>query len=168
MQLDRYPTALADARQAHEMNPNDPTVLRFLAALETGSGEAERAIEHLHQALRLSPRQSRSHEVYQILSWAGFVAKRYAEGIAWALRALNDEPAFIPTHTCYLSCLVGAGEIDKARAAFAAAEKLAPTYFRTRLDGQSPLARPEDRKRLQVFLRIAAGIEDPSAAGRLR
>ena len=33
-QLDRYPEALADARRAHEMNPNDMFVLRILGTLE--------------------------------------------------------------------------------------------------------------------------------------
>jgi tetratricopeptide (TPR) repeat protein len=168
MQWDRYPAALTDARHAHEMNPNDPTVLRFLATLEAAVGEPERAIEHLHEALRLSPRQSRSHEIYQMLAWACFIAKRYTEGIAWALRALNDMPAFIQAHFIFVECLVGAGEIDKARVAFATGQKLAPTYFRIRMDGQSPMGRPEDRRRQQLFLRIAAGLEDPSAAEVLR
>jgi adenylate cyclase len=167
-QIDRYEAALADARCAHEMNPNDPTVLRFLAALEAGSGEGERAIEHLHQALRLSPRQSRSHEVYQLLAYASFIAKQYTEGIGWALRALNDMPAFIPTHANLVTCLVGAGDIAKAKAAFAAAQKLAPEYFRMRLDGAAASARPEDRRRQHVFYRIAAGLEDPSAADAVR
>ena len=101
------------------MNPNDPFVLRFLGALEIALGEAERGIEHLHQALRLSPRQSRSHELHQILAYACFVAKRYGEGIAWALRALHDMPTFAHTHVNLVECLVGAGEIDKAKAAFA-------------------------------------------------
>jgi adenylate cyclase len=167
-QFDRYPAALADARNAHEMNPNDPTVLRFLAALEAGSGNGEQAIEHLHQALRLSPRQSRSHEIYQILAYASFVAQRYTEGITWALRALNDMPTFPPTHQNLVACLVGAGEIDKARAAFAIGQKLAPEYFKTRLDGLSTSAPLEIRRRHQVFFRIAAGLEDPSAADALR
>lgn len=167
-QWDRFPAALADAGHAHEMNPNDPTVLRFLAALEAGSGDGERAIEHLLQALRLSPRQSRSHEIYQILAYASFVAKRYSEGIAWAVRALNDMPTFPPTHQNLVACLVGAGEIDKAKAAFARGQKLAPAYFRSRLDGLSASAHPEDRRRHHIFFRIAAGLEDPSAADAVR
>jgi adenylate cyclase len=168
MQWERYPAALADARHGHEMNPNDPTVLRFLATLEAAVGETERAIEHLHQAMRLSPRQSRSHEIYQMLAWACFIAKRYTEGISWALRALNDMPAFIQAHFIFVECLVGAGEIDKARVAFTTGQKLAPAYFKIRMDGQSPMGRPEDRRRQQLFLRIAAGLEDPSAAEALR
>jgi adenylate cyclase len=168
-QLDRYPDGLADARRAHEMNPNDTFVLEILGNLEVGVGEPERAIEHGHQILRLNPRQSRSHMTYYLLSFACFGAKQYTEGVQWALRALNDMPRMIQPHTNLAICLVGTGEIDKAKAVFAALQKLAPAeYLKARLGGTSPFARPEDRKRLQTFLRIAAGLEDPSAAEALR
>jgi TolB-like protein/class 3 adenylate cyclase len=167
-QFERYPTALDDARHAHEMNPNDPLVLRILASLEAASGEGQRAIEHLHQTLRLSPRQSRSHHVYQLLAFAGFIAKRYIDGVGWALRALNDMPTFAPTHFTLVLCLVGAGEIDKAKAAFAAGQKLWPAFFRSRLNGDTMAARPEDRGRTLIFMRVAAGLEDPSAADAVR
>jgi adenylate cyclase len=45
---------------------------------------------------------------------------------------------------------------------------LSPQYFRIRLEGASLYARPEDRARQHTFLRIAAGLEDPSAAKALR
>jgi adenylate cyclase len=166
--VDRYPAALADVRRAHEMNPNDPTILRYLGALEAGSGEPERGIEHLHQALRLSPRQSRSHEIHQLLAFACYIAKRYDEGIAWALRAIHDMPTFAITHLNFITCLVGAGEIDKARAAFVVGQELAPALFKSILEMGGTSIRPEDRRRTQIFLRIAAGLEDPSAAEPLR
>src|SRR5207253_656931 len=119
-QLDRYPDALADARRAHEMNPNDTVVLRILGNLEAGAGEPERAIEHLHQVMRLNPRDSRSHTIYNLLAFASFAAKQYGEGIGWASRALNDSPRLLPAHGNLAICLVGAGEIDKAKAAFEA------------------------------------------------
>jgi tetratricopeptide (TPR) repeat protein len=167
-QFDRYPAALADARYAHELNPNDPNVLRVLAMLEAGSDDGERAIEHRHQALRLSPRPSRSHELRQLLAYASFVAKRHTEGIGWALRALNDMPLFMPTHANLMMCLVGAGEIDEAKAAFAAGQQPALAFFGVRLDGVSVSARPEDSIRHQLLFRIAAGLEDPGAEEALR
>ena len=61
------------------------------------------------------------------------------------------------------------GGIDKAKAAFAAAQRLAPRdYFARRLEGASPYARPDDRNRQRIFMRIAAGLEDPSVADALR
>jgi TolB-like protein/class 3 adenylate cyclase len=167
-QSDRYPEALADARRAHEMNPNDTWVLRILGNLETVTGEPERAIEHLHQVIRLNPRDPRSRMTYSVLAFASFGAKQYAEGIRWASRAINDMPTVVMPHVSLTCCLVGAGEIDKAKAAFAAGQKLAPKHFKVRLEGTSPYARPEDRARQRTFLRIAAGLEDPSAADALR
>jgi tetratricopeptide (TPR) repeat protein len=167
-QLDRYSEALADARRAHEMNPNDTFALRILGALEAATGEFERAIEHLHQVMRLNPRDPRSRMTYSLLAFASFGAKQYAEGIRWALGAINDMPTLVMPHVSLTCCLVGAGEIDKAKAAFAAGQKLAPEHFKFRLEGTSPFARPEDRARQHTFLRIAAGLEDPSAADALR
>jgi hypothetical protein len=71
-------------------------------------------------------------------------------------------------HLHLTTCLVGAGEIDKAKAAFVTGQRLGPDYFRNRLEGTSVYARPEDRTRSITFLRIAAGLEDPSAAESLR
>jgi adenylate cyclase len=167
-QLDRYPDALADARRAHEMNPNDTFVLLMLGTLEAGVGEHERAIEHGQQMLRLNPHQSYSHMTYNLLAFASFGAKQYVEGIGWASRALNDMPRLLFAHLHLATCLIGTGEIDKAKAAFAAGQRLGPKYFRSRLEGTSSLARPEDRTRQRTFLRIAASLEDPSAADALR
>jgi len=150
------------------MNPNDPTVLRILGGLEAGVGEHERAIEHLQQALRLSPRQARNHEVYHLLAFAAFGAKQYINGIDWATHAINDMPRMLQAHINLVVCLVGVGEVDKAKAAFAAGQTLAPDYFRSRLEGTALYARPDDRMRQLEFLRIAAGPTDPSAAEALR
>jgi adenylate cyclase len=166
--LDRYPDALRDARRAHEMNPNDAYVLRILATVETHVGEHEQAIKHLHQVLRLTPRDPYAYQTYNQMAFASFGAKRYAEGIDWAARALNEMPRHLPANGLRVLCLVGAGEIDKAKTEFNAAYELAPEFFRRRLEGFSVLARREDRQRGTIFYRVAAGLEDPSAADALR
>jgi adenylate cyclase len=168
--LDRYPDALRDARRANEMNPNDAHVLRILGIVETHVGEHEQAIKHLLQVLRLTPRDPYSYQTYNQLAFASFGAKRYAEGTDWAARALNEMPRHLAANGNRVLCLVGTGEIEKAKAAFDTAYGLAPEYFRTRLEGEgfSILARPEDRQRNIIFLRVAAGLEDPSAAEAVR
>jgi adenylate cyclase len=167
-QLDRYPDALADARRAHELNPNDAFVLRLLGTLESATGQHERAIEHGQQVLRLNPREPRNHMAYNLMAYASFGAKHYVEGIDWASRALNDVSRYPLAYHNLAVCLVGAGEVDKAKAAFDVGQELAPEYFKRRLEGTSSYARSEDRKRVTTFLRIAAGLEDPSAADALR
>jgi adenylate cyclase len=160
---------LADARRAHEMNPNDVEVLKILGTLETAAGDPQRALEHLHQVMRLDPRASRNAWTYSLLAFAYLGAKQYHEGVDWALRALRDMPRMVQPHVNLVGCLVGTGEIGKAKATLEAGQRLAPEFFRTRLEGSmSPFARPEDGKRLQMFLRIAAGLEDPSVAEAFR
>jgi TolB-like protein/cytochrome c-type biogenesis protein CcmH/NrfG len=166
--LDRYPDALADARRAYEMNPNDDVVLRTLANYEIVTGEPQRAIERLHRITRLNPRDSHAHMTYNSLAFASFAAKQYAEGVHWASRALNEMPSLAYAYHSLAVCLVGLGEIDKAKAAFATGQKLAPEYFRIKAEGGSSLARAEDRKRSVTFLRVAAGLEDPGAADAVR
>jgi hypothetical protein len=103
-----------------------------------------------------------------MLGFASFRAKKYAEGIGWELRALNEKPGMIQPLVVLAQCYVGANEIAKARAVFAEGQKRAPEFFKFRLEGSSFFARPEDRKRGTTFFRIAAGLEDPSAAEALR
>src|SRR4029078_3877670 len=129
-QQDRYPEALADARRAHDMNPNDVEVLQIVGVLETTVGESGRALEHLHQVMRLNPRAARNPWTYNLLAFASFGAKQYREGISWALCALNDMPRMLQPHVNLACCLVGAGEIDRAKAAFEAGQRLAPEFFK--------------------------------------
>jgi tetratricopeptide (TPR) repeat protein len=168
-QWDRYPEALLDARRAHEINPNDALVLRVLGLFEAFSGEAERGIELLHRVLRLNPRDSRSHMTYNILANACFIAKRYADGIDWASRAIMNRPQMVGAHTFVVLGRVGVGEIGKAKAMFETLQKVASSdYLRSRLEGTWGLGRSEDRRRATTFLRIAAGLEHPSAADAVR
>jgi hypothetical protein len=104
-----------------------------------------------------------------MLARASFGAKQYAEGIQWALRAINDRPKLVMPHVSLACCLVGAGEIGKAKATFEALQKVASAeWVRSRLEGSSEYAWPADRTSHRTFLRIAEGLEDPSAADALR
>jgi TolB-like protein/Flp pilus assembly protein TadD len=164
-QWDRYAEALADARRAHEMNPNDTLVLRIFGILEALAGDPDSGIEHLHQVTRLNPRNPRSYTTYRDLGVACFVAKRYAESIDWASRALRERPSNIQSHINIVLDFVGLGEIGKAKAMFETLRKVAsPELLRSRLEGMWAFGRSEDRGRATIFLRVAAGLEDPSAA----
>jgi adenylate cyclase len=168
-ELGLFPEALADARHAHEMNPNDTFILRVLSALESAAGDPGRGVEYLRQVMRLSPRDPHSHVNYVTMALVCFTAKQYDEGVRWALRGLADRPQMTTAHLNLAVCLVGAGEFDKARAAFKALESVAsPDYVRRRLEAPGRHFRQEDRLRWRMFLRIAAGLEAPSAAEALR
>jgi len=160
----RYDEALDDLRRAHRLNPNDHVALRLLGHTEAVSGDARGGIAHLQQALRLNPRDPGSINVIGMLSLAHFFARDYAQGVKWGLQAAAGGPA-MPNHHVFLAMnLVGAGEIARATAAYDVARQLSPEYVLARINGFSVFRRPEDRLRQRIFLRIAAGLEDPAAA----
>ena len=151
------------------MNPNDTFVLRIFGILQALAGDPDSGIEHLHQVMRLNPRNSRSYTTYRDLGVACFVAKRYTESIDWASRALRERPSNIQSHINTALDFVGLGEIGKAKAMFETLRKVAsPELLRSRLEGMWAFGRSEDRKRATIFLRVAAGLEDPSAADEVR
>lgn len=168
-QWDRYPEALVDARRAHEMNPNDTFALRILGACEAFSGETDSGIEHLQQVMRLNPRNPRGFTIYHDLGAAYFIAKRYADSIDWAARALRERPSMPSSHFHVVLDLVGLGKIGQAKAMFEALQRVAPSeVLSVRLEGSWTFGRSEDRRRATIFLRVAAGLEDPSAADEVR
>jgi len=167
-QTDRYAEALADVRRAHLLNPNHIEPLRVTAAMEAAIGEHEKSIEHAQQVLRLSPRDPLSFINFGLLAFANFGARRYADAAAWASRALENRPGMIQILDVHAACLVGLGEIDRAKAVYEGLQEAAPDYAKLSLEGGTIFARPEDRLRMRTFTRIAAGIEDPSAASTIR
>jgi hypothetical protein len=62
----------------------------------------------------------------------------------------------------------GGTRIAETSAIWATLSRIAPEYIRSRLGAANPYRKAEDRERFSVFLRIAAGLEDPSAADALR
>ena len=166
--VDRNDEALNALQRAHELNPNDVYVLQLLGACEVAVGMVPQAIEHLTQALRNSPRGPWSGNITSLISWAYFFVKDYAGGRQWALRALTELPNLHSALANLVSHNVGLGEIEQAKTALDVVRKLTPAFVESRLNGDFYTGTAEDRKRSHVFWRIAAGLEDPSAADALR
>jgi adenylate cyclase len=167
-QHERYGDALADARRANELNPNDTFALYVLGLLELYTGDPGGAIEHGKRIVRLNPLDRHGHLTHVMLASSCFMARRYAEGLEWAMRARMDNERLFLGRLNAMYCFVGLGEIGKAKAEFSAAREISPGWIKAVLDGRSSWARPEDRLRELTFLRVAADLEDPSAADALR
>jgi TolB-like protein/Flp pilus assembly protein TadD len=165
---ERQPAALEGARRAHDINVNDTFVLYLLANLEASVGVPQQAIDHCQQILRLTPRDNRVHMIYTLLAFTCLGARRYEEGVAWASRSLNEAPRNPPGHSNLILCLVGMGEVEKARAALQKARAMFPELIERGMSGRGSHGRTEVRARNTLFMRIAAGLEDPSSADRVR
>ena len=165
---DRIPEALTFLRSAHELNPNDVRVLSPLGFVLTLAGNPEEAVEFLLQALRISPRDPMRYGIRNNLAFAYMVAKEYAKAIEHTLLVESEFPNSVWPQMFSAVSHVGLGDIDRAKAALERARRIAPEFVQSRLDGVANFQKPEHQQRYVTFLRIAASLEDPSAADALR
>jgi predicted Zn-dependent protease len=141
--------------------------LTALSFIEIVSGAPESAIEHLLEALRISPRDPQKATVLLNLAMASGCARRYADGVNYATLGIREAPGFATLYAHLAVNHVGLGEIDKARAALAEATRIAPGQVERSLAGFM-FRKQEHQRRGTTFLRVAAGLEDPAAADALR
>jgi adenylate cyclase len=165
---DRIVEALANARQGNALNPHNLVSLVALAYVENVAGNSESAIEHLHEALRLSPRDPVRYLLYLQLTQASICCGDYANGVAYALLGIGEAPSFPLLHVVLAISYVGLSEIAQAKATLDEARRVGPDLVERRLAGGWVFRKPEHHRRMTTFLRIAAGLEDPSAADVLR
>jgi adenylate cyclase len=166
----KFDEAIANLRRAHEINSNDAAALAAFGWVEACRGDTDDGIARLQAALRHDPRSPNLVNHYVALSMACFVACDYARGLDWALHARAERNDYPPAIQVTLNHQIGLGRISEAKGDFELLQRRAPGYVRTRLEkrGFAPYRRSEDQERNFLFLRIAAGLEDPSAAEALR
>ncbi|HTR85517.1 MAG TPA: adenylate/guanylate cyclase domain-containing protein [Reyranella sp.] len=164
---DRIDDALASVQRSHELNPHTTPSLSALSFIETVSGNPESAIEHLQEALRLSPRDPQRPTLFLNLAMACECARRYADGVAYATTGIREAPHLATLYAHLAVNLVGLGDIAKAKAALAEATRIAPGQVERSLAGFM-FRNPEHQRRGTIFLRVAAGLEEPHAADPLR
>jgi TolB-like protein len=164
----QYDAGLADLQRAHELNQNDALTLSLLGQFEASAGDAPAGMRHATEALRLSPRDALRWSFLNSLAWAQFAARDYAAAAESAQRAIGEAPRFYPPHLNLVLSRVGLGEIDPAVSDFKRLKTLAPQAVAARLAGRWICADLTLVQRATTFLRIAAGLEDASAARALR
>ncbi len=164
----RWDEALTNLRHAHDLNSNDVFALTNLGFAESVSGNPRRGIDCLMRSLRISPLSPLIYRVHDMVGVAYFFARDYVKSVEWASLAISQAPIFPLPYFWSALAYVGLDEIDKAKAALATARRIAPEFIQNRLDGYAPYRKAEDKERVAVFLRIAAGLEDTSAADPLR
>ena len=89
----QFQDANREFQQAHELNPNDSSVLQYWAWCEASAGEFDSAKTHAHMAIRLSPKDPRIHIAYLALAMAAFIERDASEFEEWAGKAIKMLPA---------------------------------------------------------------------------
>jgi TolB-like protein/DNA-binding CsgD family transcriptional regulator len=169
MRRHEHDAALADLVEAHRLNPNDVTTLRWLSWEESNHGLAAPAMDHAELALRLSPRDRAIDLGYWTLGLAAYVAQEFEAARTHAQRAVSLNPAFRGHRPLLIAALV---ELERRGEAEAHADELLarePAFFRRRLEGRTFFARPDLEARYVRALRVAARdarAEPPASSDR--
>jgi adenylate cyclase len=153
----RHDEALADLREAHRLNPNDVTTLRWLAWEESNFGLVEDAKRHAEMALALSPRDRSLDISHWTAALAAYVAGDQATCLDYGRRAIALNRPFAGHHILLAACLAELDELAEARRVIETIRGLAPGLIESRLSGATYFAVPELEARYLRALRVAAG-----------
>lgn len=165
--VDRVDEARINLRRARELNPNDMLALRIQGLTEQRSGDFRASLEPLRLVLRIGPRDPNQFMAHMHLQAAYVALNDYAAALEHSRLGLSSAPNFGLLHMYAAVAHAGLGEIEAARSAFVSARQLAPEMVANRLKQGMPTRDAEVRQRTRMLLRIAAGLEGPSAADAL-
>jgi adenylate cyclase len=103
--------------RALTLNPNSAQVLGSAAWVLNYLGEAERAVEMFHRAIRLSPLDPEMAFFLAGLGFASLMATRYEEALAAGTRSIPLQPGRVTGYRVVVGALHALGRRDEARAA---------------------------------------------------
>ena len=95
------------------------------------------------------------------MAQAYVIARDYAGGVEWAVRARTAAPGYVHGHLLMAMLQAGLGNLAKAQAALDEARSLAPELVQRRLATKSSGVGRNTGHQFDALLRIAAGLEDP-------
>jgi adenylate cyclase len=87
-------TGIAYIDEAIALNPNLASAYIRSAIVRNHAGQIDLGIEHVHRALRLSPRDSSRYFAYSTLSMMHMIKRDFEAGYDWALRATRANPNY--------------------------------------------------------------------------
>jgi tetratricopeptide (TPR) repeat protein len=112
-----YAAALEAYEEAVRLNPSVPVTHQFVGLAKIYLGRSDESIEHLSEAIRLSPRDYNIADFYVSLGGACWHLARFAEAIDWLDRALRQNPRIEVTHLYLASAKLRLGRPHEAETA---------------------------------------------------
>jgi tetratricopeptide (TPR) repeat protein len=95
-------------------------------------GRPEELEPHLHEALRLNPRNVFVFMTYAYIGYAKLYLGEYQEAVTWLRRSVQSNPNSAPTHLSIAAAHALLGHTAEASAALEAALSLAPNWTLSR------------------------------------
>jgi TolB-like protein/class 3 adenylate cyclase/cytochrome c-type biogenesis protein CcmH/NrfG len=122
----RTNVATAEFRRALALNPNFAAAHGYLGWTLAFDGQADQAITHLDEAIRLSPHDPQNAIFNTGLAVAHYLEGRYADAVEYSRKTLQQRSAFTAGHRIYCASLAQDGQIDEAREALARLKEMHP------------------------------------------
>ncbi len=128
----KHDLSIEETRIAIQLNPSN-----FHACLALGNrldlaGHSGEGLAMMERALKLNPRDPRTHVYYCYLARALVNAKRYEEALQWAHSAVRVKPDFPQSHFLLALCMSHLGRCDEARIAAADCDQINPGFVQKR------------------------------------
>ncbi len=149
----QYEQALAEAERAITLAPNSAQGYVTLGVVLNLTGQAEKAIGAIEQALRRDPHYPAAYQ--SILGWAYLLTRRYDEAIATQKEVLSRSRNLLDPHLILTISYSELGREEEARAEVAEVLRLSPTYSLDVVRQTWPYKDPADMERTLTALRKA-------------
>jgi len=153
--LNRLDDALAEARIAVDLNPNDAYGLHALGNKSDLAGDPD-GIAFMEKAQKLNPEDARLPAHLTFLARAYVNIGNHGAAVDRARQAIRRRPDFVPAYYILAIALGHLGELDEARAVLTKCDELSPDFVKSRQNWQ-PYADPASNERLQEGLRRIDG-----------
>ena len=118
--------AVQEFQRALDLNPNFAAAHGYLGLALALDGRSDEAIDHIDQAIRMSPHDPQNAIFYVGLAVAHYLAGRYTEAVNFGRKSLQQRDGMTGGHRIYCASLAQAGQIDEARAALQRLKELQP------------------------------------------
>lgn len=151
----QHESAIAEARRAIRLDPNDADGYEALGEILVWSGQPERAIDLVKKAVRLNPTNTRAG-VPWLLGHAFMLSGKKEMAIAQFNTAIALNPNFLPAHAYQAFVLTGEGKLEEARSHMAAVRRISPGATADNLRGRLPY---KDVEFLERFIATLKKVE---------
>jgi TolB-like protein len=121
-----FDSGLVFLERALRLNPNLATTWVLSGLFRNFLGEPDVAIEHLAQAMRLSPLDPTLYHMQAGTGFAHFLAGRFDEACEWAQRASREEPNYTPASAVTAAAHALAGRLQEAQREMARLRQVYP------------------------------------------
>ena len=156
--LNQQDEALAQAKIAVELNPNDAFGLHALGNKSDLAGDPE-GIARMEEAQKLNPMDAQLHTHLTFLARAYVNIGAFGDAVDRAGKAIQRRPDYAAAHYILAIALVLQGRNEEAQATLMRCDELHPGFVASRWDWQ-PYMDPASNERLREGTQLVQAMTD--------